>query len=136
MKNLRQSTEHVLESNSAALSKITLPVKSNSGEEDILAEHAPGPRSSKERAASAAYRNKMFARYRKVKKLRSQGMSMLAICRTTGMSRGAVRRYVHADAFPERHHPPQPSMLDPFTLRTSPNAGGKAATWRCSSGER
>lgn len=41
---------------------------------------------------------------------------MLAICRATGMSRGAVRRYVHADAFPERRrHPPQASMLDPFT---------------------
>jgi transposase len=42
-------------------------------------------------------------------------MSMLAICRTFGMSREAVRRYVHADYFPERRrHPRQPSMLDPF----------------------
>lgn len=70
LKNLRQSTEHVLESNSARLSAITLPVKGNSGEEDTLAEHAPVPRSSKERAASAAYRNEMLARYKKVKKLR------------------------------------------------------------------
>ena len=116
LKNLRQSTEHVLESNSARLSKITLPVKGNSGEEDTLTEHAPVPRSSKEKAASAAYRGKMLARYKKVKRLHSQGMSMLAICRATGMSRGAVRRYVHADAFPERRrHPPQASMLDPFT---------------------
>ncbi len=116
LKNLRQSTEHVLESNSARLSKITPPVKGDSGEEDTLAEHAPVPRSSKERAASAAYRNKMLARYWKVKKLHAQGMRMLAICRATGMSRGAVRRYVHADSFPERRrHPPQESMLDPFT---------------------
>lgn len=64
---------------------------------------------------SAASREKLPARYRKVKKLHSQGMSMLAICRALGMSRGAVRRYVHADAFPERRrHPPQKSMLDPF----------------------
>lgn len=116
LKNLRQSTEHVLESGSARLSVITLPVKGNSGEEETLAEHAPVPRSSKERARSAAYRNKMLARYKKVKKLHSQGMKMLAICRATGMSRGAVRRYVHADSFPERRrHPPQQSMLDPFT---------------------
>jgi transposase len=115
LKNLRQSTEHVLESNSAKLSAITLPVKGE--EKDALAEHAPVPRSSKEQATSAAYRNKMLARYRKVKKLHAQGMSMLAICRALGMSRGAVRRYVHADAFPERRrHPPQAtSMLDPFT---------------------
>ncbi len=117
LKNLRQSAEHVLESISAALSGITLPMKSSSGEKDaLLAEHAPVPRSSKERAASAASREKPLARYKKVKKLRSQGMSMLAICRATGMSRGAVRRYVHADSFPERRrHPPQESMLDPFT---------------------
>lgn len=115
LKNLRQSTERVLESNSTKLSAITLPGKGNSGEEDTFAEHAPVPRSSKEQAASAAYRNKMLARYRKVKKLHEQGMSMLAICRATGMSRGAVRRYVHADSFPERRrHPPQDSMLDPF----------------------
>lgn len=113
LKNLRQSTEHVLEGNHAVLSKITLPVKDK--EKDALVEHAPVPRSSKEKAASAAYRNKMLARYKKVKKLHSQGMSMLAICRATGMSRGAVRRYVHADSFPERRrHPPQKSMLDPF----------------------
>ena len=114
LKNLHQSTEHVLEGNHAVLSKIMLPVKDK--EKAALIGHAPVPRSSKEKAASAAYRNKMLARYRKVKKLHAQGMKMLAICRAIGMSRGAVRRYVHADSFPERRrHPPQPSMLDPFT---------------------
>jgi len=115
LKNLRQSTERVLEGNSAALSGITLPAKSGSGEEVALMEHTPAPRSSKEQAASAASRAKLLGRYRKVKKLHEQGMSMLAICRALGMSRGAVRRYVHADSFPERpRHPPQESMLDPF----------------------
>jgi transposase len=115
LKNLRQSTERILEGNSAVLSEITLPVKSGSGEKDTLMEHTPAPRSSKERAASAASRSKLLARYRKVRKLHGQGMSMLAICRATGMSRGAIRRYVHADSFPERRrHPPQASMLDPF----------------------
>lgn len=99
LKNLPQSTEHVLEGNHTVLSKIMLPVKGK--EKDALVEHAPVPRSSKEKAASVAYRNKMLARYRKVKKLHAQGMKMLAICRATGMSRGAVRRYVHADSFPE-----------------------------------
>ena len=115
LKNLRQSMERILEGNHAALSGITLPVKGGFGEKDVLMEHTPAPRSSKEQAASAASREKLLARYRKVKKLHSQGMSMLAICRALGMSRGAVRRYVHADAFPERRrHPPQKSMLDPF----------------------
>jgi transposase len=44
-------------------------------------------------------------------------MTMLAICRTLGMSREAVRRYVHSDFFPEGRRPPrQPRMLDPFDL--------------------
>lgn len=119
LKNLRQSTERVLESNSVTLSAITLPAKDGSGEEDGVCEnlmaHAPVPRSSKEQATSAAYRNKMLARYKKVKELHGKGMKMLAIRRVTGMSRGAVRRYVHADSFPERRRPPpQQSMLDPF----------------------
>lgn len=115
MKNLRQGTERILEGNHAVLCGVTLPAKSGSGEEDALMEHTPAPRSSKEQAASAASRKKLLARYRKVKKLHSQGMSMLAICRALGMSRGAVRRYVHAGSFPERRrHTPQKSMLDPF----------------------
>ncbi len=115
MKNLRQSTERILEGNHAALSGITLPARADAGEKDALIEHTPAPRSSKEENASVAYRKRRLARYEKVKKLREQGMSMMAICRTLGMSRGAVRRYVHSDSFPERRrHPPQESMLDPF----------------------
>ncbi len=115
LKNLRQSTERILESNHAAFSEIALPVRAEAGEKEALMEHTPAPRSSKEEAASVAYRKRRLARYEKVKKLHEQGMSMMAICRTLGMSRGAVRRYVHADAFPEhRRHPPQESMLDPF----------------------
>lgn len=116
LKNLRQSTERILEGNYAVLSGITLPAKSGAfGEKDALMEHTPAPRSSKEEAASAAYRKRRLARYEKVRKLHEQGMSMMAICRTLGMSRGAVRRYVQSDAFPEhRRHPPQRSMLDLF----------------------
>jgi DNA-binding NarL/FixJ family response regulator len=115
LKNLRQSTERILEGNHTAISRITLTDRAEVDKKGALMEHTPAPRSSKEEAASAAYRERRLARYRKVKKLREQGMSMMAICRTLGMSRGAVRRYVHADAFPEhRRHPPQESMLDPF----------------------
>lgn len=115
LKNPRQSTERILEGNHTALSGITLPARADAGEKEALMEHTPAPRSSKEQAASAASRAKLLARYQKVKKLHSQGMSMLAICRVLGMSRGSVRRYVHADSFPERRrHPPQKSMLGPF----------------------
>jgi DNA-binding NarL/FixJ family response regulator len=88
LKNLRQSKEGILESNHATLSGITLPAKSGSGEKETLMEHTPTPRSSKEQAASAASRKKLLARYQKVEKLHGKGMSMLAICRALGMSRG------------------------------------------------
>ncbi len=67
LKNLRQSTERILEGNHAALCGITLPAKSGGfGEKDALMEHTPAPRSSKEEAASAAYRKRRLARYGKV----------------------------------------------------------------------
>lgn len=113
LKNLRESAERVLEHNHEALSTVRL--SSSTDQEPSTHEHTPEPRAAKERAAGEAARRKRKASYKKVKKLHSKGMNMLAICRTLGMSREAVRRYVHADAFPERRRPPrEPSMLNPF----------------------
>ena len=114
LKNLREAAERVLEHNHEALSTVRPPSIAN-GDPYSIHEHTLVPRSAKERAAGEAERRKRLADYRKVKKLHEQGMNMLAICRYLGMSRGAVRRYVHANAFPERRRRPrEPSMLDPF----------------------
>jgi transposase len=114
LKNLREAAERVLEHNHEVISLVRLPSIAERGPYSIY-EHTPVPRSAKERAAGEAERRKRLADYKKVKKLHEQGMNMLAICRHLGMSRGAVRRYVHADAFPERsRRPREPSMLDPF----------------------
>jgi transposase len=117
LKNLREAAERVLEHNHEALSAVRIPSSSDQepSQESSTHEHTPEPRAAKERAAGEAARRKRLASYKKVKKLHAQGMNMLAICRTLGMSREAVRRYVHADSFPERRRPPrEPSMLDPF----------------------
>jgi transposase len=114
LKNLREIAERVLERNHQALSTVTLPSSANRNP-CPNEEHTPVPRAAKERVAGEAERRRRLANYEKVKKLHEQGMSMLAICHYLGMSRGAVRRYVHADAFPERRRrPPESSMLDPF----------------------
>src|SRR5215218_7675856 len=114
LKNLREAAERVLEHNHEVISLVRLPSIAERGPYSIY-EHTPVPRSAKERAAGEAERRKRLADYKKVKKLHEQGMNLLAICRYLGMSRGAVRRYVHADAFPERsRRPREPSMLDPF----------------------
>jgi transposase len=117
LKNLREAAERVLERNHDSLSAISLPLasKAGSGDSSGTMEHTPVPRPAKDRAASQAYRRRRLANYNKVKKLHEQGMSMMGICRALGLSRGAVRSYVHADSFPEhRGHPRVPSMLDPF----------------------
>src|SRR5918997_1308752 len=117
LKNLREAAERVLEHNHEVLSTVRLSSVGNRDPCCSIYEHTPVPRSAKERAVGESERRKRLADYKKVKKLHEQGMNMLAICRYLGMSRGAVRRYVHADAFPERsQRPPEPSMLDPFGL--------------------
>jgi transposase len=116
LKNLREAAERVLEHNHEALSTVRLPSVADRDPYCSIHEHTPVPRSAKERAAGEAERRKRLANYKEVKELHERGMNMLAICRYLRMSRGAVRRYVHADAFPERisRRPPEPSMLDPF----------------------
>ena len=115
LKNLRETAERVLEHNHGALANVRLPSSTDQGPY-VAREYTPEARAAKERDASEAARRKRLANYKKVKKLLDeQGMNMLAICRSLGMSRQALRRYVHADSFPERRRPPrQPSILDPF----------------------
>ena len=73
-------------------------------------DYTPVPRSPSERARSRTARKRRYARYEKVRKLHSRGMSLHAIARKLGIS-----RYVNADTFPERRpHRRRPSMLDPF----------------------
>jgi transposase len=113
LKNLRETAERVLEHNHGVLANVRLP--SSTDQDPSAPEYTPEPRAEKERKASEAARRKRLANYKKVKKLYEQGMNMLSICRLLGMSREAVRRYVHADSFPERRRPPrQPGILDPF----------------------
>jgi transposase len=113
LKNLREAAERVLEHNHRVICAVRVP--SSTEHESSAHEHTSEPRAAKERAAGESARRKRMANYKSVRKLHEQGMNMLAICRTLGMSREAVRRYVHADSFPERRRPPrQPSILDPF----------------------
>ena len=134
LKNLRESAERVLEHNHEALSTVRLSPSTD--HELSTHEHTPEPRAAKERAAGEAARRKRMASYKKVKKLHSKGMNMLAICRTLGMS---------------REPSDDTSMLTPSrsaaALRASPacsipsnpiseNAGKKAAGMRRSCGGR
>jgi transposase len=84
---------------------------------------------------SQAARAHRRQQYERVRALYAQGVSLNEIKRCLGCSRGLVRRYAHADAFPERRpHPRQSSMLDPYEpyLQERWNAGCRTARqlWR------
>jgi transposase len=118
LKNLREALERMLDRNQQSLSRIALPSSTRPDKttgSQRASDYTPPPRSPRERARSKAARNRRYARYKKVRRLHYQGMSLRAIANKLGISRYAVKRYANADTFPEhRPHRRQPSMLDPF----------------------
>lgn len=117
LKNLREALERMLDRNQRSLGEIDIP----STRPDTMAcspstsDYTPPPRSPREQARSRSKRKERRARYEKVRELHRRGMSMRAISQKLSLSRYAVRRYVNADAFPERRpYRRQQSVLDPF----------------------
>jgi transposase len=135
LKNLREAAERVLERNHKAISTVTLP---SSADRDPcpIGEHTPVPRSAKERGAGEAERRKRLASYEKVKKLHEKGMSMLAICRYLGMSRGPYA----ATSTPTSSRSAVAGRVNPAcsipSSRTLRRDGRRAAATRCGCGER
>ena len=58
--------------------------------------------SSRNEAEKLARRQKRYARYLKVMELYGQGVSERSISRALSINRATVRKFVHADGFPER----------------------------------
>lgn len=118
LKNLREALERMLDRSQQSLGRIALPSSTRpdkTSDSQRTSDYIPPPRSPHERARSKAARKRRYARYKKVRELRFQGMSLRAIANKLCISRYAVKRYVNADTFPEhRPHRRQPSMLDPF----------------------
>lgn len=62
------------------------------------------------------HRARRLARYEEVIALRQQGAGIRAISRHLHLSRNTVKKYVRAEAFPERRPEPQSTtIVDPFT---------------------
>lgn len=73
-------------------------------------------RSPAEQEVSSAARNRHLARYTEARRLHAEdGLNILQIARTLRISRTTVRKYLVADAFPERsRHSVPPSILAPY----------------------
>jgi transposase len=80
-----------------------------------LAEDSEAMLSSREAAEKLARRQKRYARYLKVMELYGQGVSERGISRALSINRATVRKFVHADGFPERASKKSSgSILDPY----------------------
>jgi transposase len=84
------------------------------GTPDAVAAPAP-PRLTRAQQDRAARRAHRLARYEEVLALHRQGLSQIAIGAQVGLGRKTVRRYLRAEAFPERARPAaRPTSLAPY----------------------
>jgi len=101
----------------------------------VLNQGATTMLSSREDRHSRERSDKRRARYEQVVRLHKQGISQRGIARITGQHRITVRRFLAADAFPQRAPTaPRRSILDPFTphihSRLSEGFDNAIALWR------
>ncbi|HEU4405988.1 MAG TPA: ISL3 family transposase [Polyangiaceae bacterium] len=117
LKNAGEALERLLTRHRKALERAAAetgasPEGDGGDEEATPARGAPptcppeGPRAALPAAPTdalrAARRAHRVALYERVRALHADGVSLHAIGRQTGLSRPTVRKYLHADAFPER----------------------------------
>jgi hypothetical protein len=131
--NMRQAIERWLARAHARLRRLPVPHGSD-GSRPGQRLHAYR-RSEAERAASADSRARWLAAYQEVRRRHLAGETLLAIGRATGLARGTVRKYAHAESFPERAvRRPSPSRLDPYLVhlerRMAEGCENAMALWR------
>ena len=130
--NGRQMVERWLTGNHARLR--ALP-EVTSAEDSPVRRHASFPRTRAESRAGEESRARRTAAYEAVRRLHLAGEPLLKISRTLGLARATVRKYAHAETFPERAvRLPGPSILDPFVAylaqRQSAGCENALALWR------
>lgn len=92
-------------------------LKALPGTENLPADGSrPRRRSPAEQAVSSAARNRHLARYTEARRLHAEdGLNILQIASALRINRTTVRKYLAADAFPERgRHAVPPSILAPY----------------------
>ncbi len=112
--NMRQSVERWLNSAQARLRRLP-PLPSDSASTAPARRDQAFRRSAPEQAAGARSRAQRQAQHAEVRRRRLAGETLLGIARKTGLARGTVRKYAHAEIFPARiSYGPGLSILDPY----------------------
>jgi transposase len=114
--NLRNVLERFLSRKHTAVRAAALDVAATeppTGPAAVPTQASPGlTRLEREQRDRRAQR---VARYEAVRRLQAEGVGLRAIGRRLHLARKTVRRFAHADSFPERQpRPPQPTLFAPY----------------------
>ncbi len=117
--NLREALERMLHRRHTQLERLpdasVVVAQQDGGRPDVGAHTALRIPTASEQTISARARARRIAQYHAVRTLHAEGRNILQIAKQLKMSRITVRKYVQAEAFPERSpHPLAPSMRDPY----------------------
>lgn len=116
LRNLREALERLLGRYPTQLSR--LPAAESIGTRGSPQQRPRRLRAvtESERLCQQASRARRQQRYEAVRALAAEGISERQIGHRLGIARGTVRRFLQAEAFPERAlRQPMPSILNPFT---------------------
>jgi transposase len=114
--NLRNVLERFLSRKHAAVRAAAMDVavtEPPTGRAAVPTKASPGlPRPEREQQDRRAQR---VARYEAVRRLQAEGVGLRAIGRRLHLARKTVRRFAHAESFPERQpRPPRPTLFTPY----------------------
>jgi transposase len=104
LRNVREVAERLLDRHNRDLRRLAVDAPGTGA--------APRRRSATEETRRTEVRRRASERHAEIQRLAAAGGTILGIARRLGVTRTMVRRYLFADAPPERDHPRRPSILD------------------------
>ena len=117
LKNLTEAVERFMDRHQRLVRQAAKNVAQRQLIDHWLAESNEAMLSSRDEGEKRARREKRYARYLKVMELHRQGVSERGISRALSLNRATVRKFVHAQGFPERAPKKRRgSIVDPYVL--------------------
>ncbi len=115
LKNLSEAVERFMDRHHRVVRQAAKNVAETQLVDDWLDKGSEAMLSSRDESEKLARRQKRYARYLEVVELHQQGISERGIARALSINRATVRKFVHADGFPERAPKRSDgSILDPY----------------------
>jgi transposase len=115
LKNLTEAVERFMDHHHQPIRQAAKNVTHRQLIDHLLVEGSEAMLSSRDEVEKRTRRQKRYARYLEVMELHKQGVSERGISRALSINRTTVRKFIHADGFPERAPKKSSgSILDPY----------------------